>query len=73
MIADVVTEGNPLDKEIKLMRTRWEFLDNLSVGRYFDLGALIIYYLKLQILERKDSFNKEKGREVFDQLCQIKV
>ena len=31
---------------------RWRLLDELSFGRYFDFDALIIYALKLLILER---------------------
>ncbi len=31
---------------------RWRLLDELSFGRYFDFDTLIIYALKLKILER---------------------
>jgi len=31
---------------------RWRLLDELSLGRYFDFDTLIIYALKLLILER---------------------
>lgn len=31
---------------------RWNFLDSLALGHYFDLGFLIVYAYKLLILER---------------------
>jgi len=31
---------------------RWRLLDELSFGHYFDFDALLIYALKLKILER---------------------
>ncbi len=39
-----------VEKNIDLQR--WHFLDELSFGHYFDLDLLIIYAVKLLILER---------------------
>lgn len=41
-----------LDGERMLDEARWRFLDELAFGHYFDLDFLIIYALKLLILER---------------------
>ena len=41
-----------LEGEKGLDRERWRFLDELSMGHYFDLDHLIIYAYKLQILRR---------------------
>jgi hypothetical protein len=35
-----------------------------EVGHYFDLALLIIYALKLQLLERIHKFDEEKGKQV---------
>ena len=43
-----------LQGEIALDEERWRFLDGLSFGHYFDLEILLIYHLKLLILERWD-------------------
>lgn len=54
---------SPLEAEKILDRQRWDFLDELSFGRYFDLDCLIIYAYKLLILvrwEKIESVNKEK-------------
>ncbi|TAN61855.1 DUF2764 family protein [bacterium] len=43
-----------LEAEKLLGQGRWYFLDALSFGHYFDLDFLLIYALKLFILERWD-------------------
>jgi hypothetical protein len=43
-----------LEAEKLLDQGRWYFLDALSFGHYFDLDLLLIYALKLSILERWD-------------------
>ncbi len=67
----VVDEGDPLDIEKKLLHLRWEFIEEKEEGHYFDLGFLILYFLKLQILERLFIFNKEEGMVTFDKLCEV--
>lgn len=68
-----IMEGNPREIEIKMLKLRWDFLEDREFRHHFDRDFLIIYFLKLQILERIFTFNKEKGREVFDQLCGVKL
>ncbi|MEE8440413.1 MAG: DUF2764 family protein [Spirochaetia bacterium] len=58
-------EESPLTGEDLLGRARWEFLNELEVGHFFDLDRLVIYYLKLQILARKRRFNRTDGERVF--------
>ncbi|MDP2941413.1 MAG: DUF2764 family protein [Candidatus Omnitrophota bacterium] len=41
-----------LEAEQMLDSARWQALEHLSFGHYFDLGVLIIYAYKLIILER---------------------
>lgn len=43
-----------LDSERALDQERWNFLEELERGHYFDLDFLIVYALKLLILERWD-------------------
>lgn len=53
----------PLEGEKSLDEARWNFLDELSFGHYFDLDFLIIYGYKLLILERWERINNaDKGR-----------
>ncbi len=60
-IAREAMGGSPLAGENVLNRARWAFLDELETGHHFDMEKLVVYFLKLQILERKASFDKEKG------------
>lgn len=70
-LEDIITTGNPLEVERKLLYLRWKFIEEKETGHYFDIELLILYFLKLQILERLFTFDKEKGRENFDKLCEV--
>jgi len=59
---------SPLKAEELLDMARWQFLDELEVGHFFDLEKLIVYSLRLQILERKRMFTKEKGNKNFQEI-----
>jgi len=67
---EAVAQESPLTAEELLNRARWSFLDDLEVGRFFTIEKLIIYYLRLQILERKSLFNKEAGSEHYKSIYQ---
>jgi len=47
-----------LEAEKILDQARWNFLEDLSLGHYFDFDYLLIYGLKLKILERWDEIQK---------------
>ena len=66
----LVQEGNPLDVEKKLLKWRWRFIEAMEKEHHFDLTWLVLYFLKLQILERMSLFDREKGLEVFQELIQ---
>ncbi len=68
-----IKEGNPLEIEIRLMEMRWQFIDELERSHHFDLGFLISYYLKLQILRRYFTFNKEQGLKKFQKLSEASL
>ena len=55
----------------RLERKRWDFLEEKECDYHFDIAALSLYYLRLQMLERLASFDKEKGRETFGGLCEV--
>jgi Protein of unknown function (DUF2764) len=60
--------NSPLEAEHNLDLARWTFLDELETGHYFDIEKLIVYSLRLQILERKNMFTKENGNENFQKI-----
>ncbi|MFH1397287.1 MAG: DUF2764 family protein [Candidatus Omnitrophota bacterium] len=47
----------PLEAEAILDIAKWNFLEELSFGHYFDLDLVIIYAYKLLILERWEKVN----------------
>lgn len=66
-----VSQDSPLDAELYLDRVRWEKLDELAVGHYFDIEILVIYSLKLKILERWDRINSGTGMDVLGNLLGV--
>jgi hypothetical protein len=70
-IAKIILEqAHPLLMEQELERIRWSFLDSLEAGNFFDINFLVVYFLKVQILERLRMFNKEKGSRAFESICE---
>ena len=55
--------ADPLAREKELDRLRWERLDELAVGHDFDFDALVIYRLRLQLLEKWRRRTPETGAE----------
>lgn len=62
---EIYSQDSPLAAEEALERLRWKLLDDLEVGHYFDIQKVIVYYLRLLILERIAQFSAERGLENF--------
>ncbi len=69
----MLKEGNPLEIEIRLMERQWTFIDEMERDHHFDVGYLILYLLKLQLLSRYNAFNKEAGMEKFQKLYEVSL
>ena len=67
----VLEEATPLLMEQALARIRWECLDALEAGNFFDVNFLALYFLKLQIIERLELFDKGHGEKVFQAICEV--
>ncbi len=61
----VMSLDSPLDAERYLDQLRWNFLEEIGARHYFDLEALVVYYLKLQLALRQEKLNEELGRDSF--------
>ena len=68
----VLSAANPLDMELSLERVRWDYLEDLATGHFFDIGKLIVYYLQLSILERLAKFDKDKGETYYYEMGEVK-
>jgi hypothetical protein len=61
-IAKVVFDmDNPLEAEMTIDKDRWSFLDDTVGVDLFSVDNAYAYFLKLQLLERKQRFNDQKG------------
>ena len=64
--------SNPAVGEEVLDRARWRYLEEMEIGHIFDMTALIVYYLKLQIAGRRTVMTAEAGssmyREIYDRI-----
>jgi len=56
--ASAVKFISPLEAEFHLDQVRWFYLEELSFAHYFDFDFLVVYALKLLILERWERFNQ---------------
>ncbi|MBU0571864.1 MAG: DUF2764 domain-containing protein [Candidatus Omnitrophica bacterium] len=63
---------DPLSAEKAIAKARWDFVEGEEPEYMFDVNWLMLYYVKLQILERLAQFTKEKGKETFQKLCEVK-
>lgn len=65
---EAYNQESPLTSEEVLERGRWGFLEELEVGHFFDLQKLLVYGLKISILERKSQFDIDAGLENFKRI-----
>lgn len=65
---NAVSQESPLQAEELLNRARWDFLDQLETGRFFEFTNLVVYSLKLQLLLRRGLFTRERGEENFQEI-----
>lgn len=61
-VSAAMNHKNPLTAEQMLLSLEFEKLDELVGTHYFDDWALFGYALKLKLLERRGSFDFEKGK-----------
>jgi hypothetical protein len=61
----LVRDGDPLEVERRLLSHRWDRLEEEELGHHFDLEALVVYHLKLQILARLTAYDAARGLEAY--------
>jgi hypothetical protein len=57
-----------IESEKFLDRERWNRLEELSLGHYFDCDALIVYALKLRILLRWEIIDRADKQEALERI-----
>ncbi len=71
--SQLIKDGNPLEIELKLMKYRWDWLEEREFGHYSDHDFFVLYYLKLQLLQRVAMFKTELGEQAFDELVKLNI
>lgn len=59
---------HPLEAERILDKARWDFLEEIAFGHYFDLDFLVIYAYKLLILEKWERVNSGDSRRLVEEV-----
>ena len=72
-IAQAAKGINLLATERALDIFRWKKLDDLLQGHHFDFEVLIVYALKLQILQRHQEISSSSGHDTFVQYKEFKA
>ncbi|MDR4503406.1 MAG: DUF2764 domain-containing protein [Candidatus Scalindua sp.] len=62
---------SPLKAEEILNKARWRYLDELEFGHYFDRDRLVVFFIKLQILERIALFDAERGLRTLQSILDL--
>ncbi len=65
---NAAAQDSPLAAEELLDKARWNFLEELETGKFFELTNLIVYSLKLKILLRRSTFTRENGEEKYGEI-----
>jgi len=71
LVKDVFDEESPLVREKVIEKIRWTFIEGEEYKHLFNANTLVLYYLKLQILERLTQFEHDKGKQNFNNLCEV--
>lgn len=61
----------PLESEKLLDQARWDFLEQIRFGHYFDLDYLIIYAHKLLILEKWNRINAANTQAIIEGVLSV--
>lgn len=73
ILPNELVSKNPLECEKAIMKWQWDELSSLEEGEHFTFTELLVYKLKLQILNRLESFQVEKGRQVLQTVVNPKI
>jgi len=64
-----MNQDSPMEAEKYLDKIRWEKMEEIKAGHYFDIEYLAVYCLQLQILERWDRINSGDGMKALERMA----
>ena len=65
-----VNQDSPIEAELYLDKIRWEKIEEITEGHYFDMEYLAAYGFQLKILERWARINSLDGSKVLEGLAE---
>jgi hypothetical protein len=65
VVTEALSARNPHEAQRVIDKASWTFLEEVAIGHSFDTDALVIYGLKLKILEREEAVASPRGQSVF--------
>jgi len=71
--AATLEAGNPLAVSQAIDALRWQVLDDIEAAGQFTFDTLVVYRLKLMILEKWEPLNHEKGMRELNLLIESKL
>ncbi|MCK9574272.1 MAG: DUF2764 domain-containing protein [Candidatus Omnitrophica bacterium] len=69
-IGEIARQPHPLEAERLLDMLRWNKLDELCFGHYFDIEFLFVYAQKLLILERWDNIRSAQKQKLLNSVLE---
>ncbi len=70
VIARIAEESDLLEREKKIDALKWEWLEENTFFKYFSIEKILVYLLKIQMLERWKILSIEKGTLIFRELLE---
>jgi hypothetical protein len=67
-LIQIYEEESLLERELKIDRMKWAYLDELTFFNYFSIERVLAFIYKLLMVERWISLDEEQGRLMFKQL-----
>ncbi len=71
VLKDILADIDPLKIELGIFHLRWSFIDGIESCHNFDLERVVLYFYRLQILDKIAQFNKERGEKLFNEISNI--
>ena len=59
-----------VEKEKKIDQLKWDWMETESFFNYFSIEKIFVFLLKLELIERWNILDKEKGNEMFRNIIQ---
>jgi hypothetical protein len=68
LVMRIVEESDLLQREKKIDALKWEFLEESTFFNYFTVEKVLVFVLKMEMIERWKLLSVEKGSKVFREL-----